>query len=895
MRHLILSAGAAALMLSSCGERSSAPAYIYSCDDFTVYADSVVQGQFVARAVSPLEITSNYRSPDAAGASPVARFRFSLNSRDNEMTPAQFHTALIGRGGEPVTYEFGSTKADAPVDETLSDTLRLNTPWTIRLDMRPVLRAFARDGKYVTPTGDVIDADDFKGVWVAGSVEPLSWDFENLYGKHDRKLKDRGDSIFEVTINMNPPSPRTADPVGWRIERENPDFPTFEAPQTLPVACYNMAIADIALNQRADSLYNTGKEWEGVWTRDMSYSIYLSLGYLDPQRSMNCLRKKVKDGRIIQDTGTGGAWPVSSDRVCWAIAAWELYNITGDKQWLAEAFDVVEATLMDDLEVVWDPAHSLMHGEQSYLDWREQTYPRWMQPADIYGSMCLGTNVVFARAFKIAAEMARELGRDDKLNAADYHAKISRAINDNLWIPNLGYYSEYLYCQPFPIQSMATDNLGQSLAVLFSVASPDMSASLLERTPLTPWGTPSVWPQQPDIKPYHNDAVWPFVQAFWNLAAAKSRNATALEAGLGAIYRAQAMFGTNKELFVAHNGDYRGTAVNSDAQLWSCTGSAAMVFRVFAGMEFHPDGIVFHPVVPAIFTGAKRIKGFRYRDAVIDVTVNGTGDKIASFAIDGKPAEGFRFPADLKGAHKVEITMANNAIRRADINVGPQTWMPATPVVKWSNPRTADITNSNPTLTYQVMLNGVFEQQIVQDSYSLYEAPAFTAINFVPVRDERVFGFSPRPHFFIPAGSERIVQLEEFATAGTSLIKNHDKAAKVVEVTTQTNTQIDCRITMPQSGKWWLSVRYANGSGPINTENKCAIRTLLVNGERIGAIVMPQRGTDEWLSTGYSNMLPVELRVGENVITIAYRTPANVNMNGEVNTALLDYIRLIKN
>ncbi|WP_221935993.1 hypothetical protein, partial [Klebsiella pneumoniae] len=133
------------------------------------------------------------------------------------------------------------------------------------------------------------------------------------------------------------------------------------------------------------------------------------------------------------------------------------------------------------------------------------------------------------------------------------------------------------------------------------------------------------------IKPYHNDAVWPFVQAYWNLAAAKVKNMEAFTTGLGAIYRSAALFGTHKELYVSSNGDYRGTAVNSDAQLWSATGSAAMIYRVIAGMEFGVDGIEFAPFVPAALTGDKTISGFRYRDAMLNITIKGTGDKVVSF------------------------------------------------------------------------------------------------------------------------------------------------------------------------------------------------------------------------------------------------------------------------
>ena len=57
------------------------------------------------------------------------------------------------------------------------------------------------------------------------------------------------------------------------------------------------------------------------------------------------LRKVNKNGRIIQDTGTGGAWPCSTDRMIWAVAAWELYKVTGDKDWLQQAYMIIKTPL----------------------------------------------------------------------------------------------------------------------------------------------------------------------------------------------------------------------------------------------------------------------------------------------------------------------------------------------------------------------------------------------------------------------------------------------------------------------------------------------------------------------------------------------------------------------
>ncbi len=66
---------------------------------------------------------------------------------------------------------------------------------------------------------------------------------------------------------------------------------------------------------------------------------------------------------------------------------------------------------------------------------------------------------------------------------------------------------------------------------------------------------------------------------------------------------------------------------------------------------------------------------------------------------------------------------------------------------------------------------------------------------------------------------------------------------------------------------------------------------LYINGQEAGAIVMPQRGIDEWLSTGFSNMLRIKLKEGVNELSLRHEID---NMNGTVNTALLQYVRIIR-
>lgn len=874
---------------------------IFSCKQFKVYPDSVVQGKYSAVALSPYKIVTNYKSANTSGSAPVAEFRFSINSRDNEMHPDLVHRERVDQPSGKV-FAFGDTKGEPTTEDladVMNDTLPTNHKWTVRVDMRPMLRAFRDYGRYVTPTGDTIAAEDFQGVWICGSVSPMNWDFDNLWNDTQRKLKDRGDSIYEVTIPLNPPVAERPDPTGWAIEKPVEGFPQYSSDQTLVDACWNMAMDEVHSNLRPDSAYSAGKEWEGVWTRDVSYSIWLSLAVLDPQGAQRSLMAKVDSlGRIIQDSGTGGSWPVSSDRQVWALAAWEIYCVTGDRDFLAKAYDIVCRSLEADVHTVLDRSTSLMHGEQSYLDWRQQTYPYWMQPADIYESMCLGTNVVFARAFAVRGMMARELGVEPPrlpVNSADIQA----SVNDLMWNPRQGYYASYLYSSPYPIQSPTTDNLGQALAVIFDVATPQMGASIISHTPVLPYGTPSVFPQQADVRPYHNDAVWPFVQAFWNVAAAQVRNYDAVNTGLAAIYRAAALFATNKELMVASTGDFRGTAVNSDAQLWSACGNAAMPLRVFAGMRFHPEGISFNPLVPENYPGTKRIKGLGYRGGTLDVTIRGTGHTITAVKIDGKACKQAFLPAPTDSAHHtVEITLDNNtpAPNPSAINfIDAQEWLTPVPMVAWTSALKARMTDEVPGATFNISLNGVLDTNTTDNLFATDAPHSFTQVNVTATgMPGGPSSFSPRPHYIIPEGTAIILPAKEFAPAGTTLVKDSASAAEFVEMTLTRNTRVNFELTVPSDGRYFVDLNYSNGSGPVNTWSRCAIRTLLVNGQEAGAIVMPQRGLNQWLATGWSNMLQVDLKAGRNILTVEYVPQYNMNMDGKVNTALVRYMRLIE-
>ncbi len=162
-----------------------------------------------------------------------------------------------------------------------------------------------------------------------------------------------------------------------------------------------------------------GKQWPFVWTRDVSYSIDLGLWRLDAARARASLLFKISPPRagpassglyVMQDTGSGGSWPISTDRVVWFLGARHLLD---DHAFADTVYPALTDTLAQDRRYIFEPRVGLYRGETSFLDWREQTYPASTAHDVVFiaQSFALSTNVLHYQALQLAANMARERGR----------------------------------------------------------------------------------------------------------------------------------------------------------------------------------------------------------------------------------------------------------------------------------------------------------------------------------------------------------------------------------------------------------------------------------------------------------------------------------------------------
>ena len=877
------------MLISGTGiAQSSKP--IYSSTAYTLYPDRVVQGKYTAKAASTTELTSDYRSPANRYKSAVVEFKFSINGKDNEMVSGvNHHFTCTAQSNETPLIVFGAP--DAAQKATPKDVyLKASTQFKIRLDLRDVLKAFKEQGYYTCFNGEKIYKNDFKGVFVAGNTAPMIWDFNNLVNHAELELKDPdGDGIYETTLILNKPEDENKIASSWKLSRDVSAFPQYHSPYKITDAIYNLGLEEMEKAVEPDSTFRTGKEWGGVWTRDISYSIILSMAVLQPKVAVYSLLRKVKDGRIIQDTGTGGAYPVSSDRMIWAVAAFEVYKVTGDEEWLKKAYAIIKKSADDDAVNVYDSQTGLVRGESSFLDWREETYPRWMQPADIYESECLGTNVVHMQVNKVLAAMANLLHDPAASVYYQRYLTIKKGIAAHLWLPEKGYYGQYLYGRDFKTLSPRSEALGEALAVYFGAADAQRAQQVIANTPVNAFGIPCIYPQIPGILPYHNKAVWPFVETYWALASAKAGNETSVLRAMSAVYRPAALFLTNKENFVTGDGDYAGTQINSSNMLWSLSGNIALVYKVLFGMHYNENSLQFEPFVPRALGGERSLTHYKYRGAILNISMSGFGNRITSITMDGKELAGGIVQANLKGEHTIKIVLANN-ILTGKSNIQPDYTALETPVVTYNNGKLS--WGAAPgTVSYKILKDGKTLATTKTLSYAV--PPTLYAEYQVRSVDAKGVGsFNSEPVDVIPANAIQTTEVEDVA-GKSELPYQGFSGSGFVEISKTKNTTVTIPVTVREDGVYALDFRYANGNGPVNTENKCAIRTLDVDGHFAGTEVFPQRGKGEWSDWGFSNPVKVRLLKGKHTLNLQFKD-ANENMNGEVNQAMLDYLRLVR-
>jgi len=192
-------------------------------------------------------------------------------------------------------------------------------------------------------------------------------------------------------------------------------------------------------------------------------------------------------------------------------------------------------------------------------------------------------------------------------------------------------------------------------------------------------------------------------------------------------------------------------------------------------------------------------------------------------------------------------------------------------------------------VSYQILFNGKLFGTTNAGNYPLVENK-YGEYQVIAVDKKQVPSFASEP---IAYYNEILIYEAEKHANQSNLNYQGFSGNGFVETSKTVNPNLLLPIEIKEDGNYAIDIKYANGNGPTNTENKCAIRTLRLNKNSIGTIIFPQRGTKEWSNWGFSNSVQTFIKKGIYQLELRLED-YNDNMNEQINQAMIDYIRIIK-
>ena len=842
---------------------------------FTIKNDAVEEGSYKSTALSPTKLVSNYPMETETGIKQPIVFKLSLNGDDNEGGIGQDHHLIIPGG---LTEFYAPTLLfGQPIPLLPGNPADLDMPINVhfRVDLRSILNDFSRQGFTVTPTSDTIFTADFQGLYIAGNQAPLTWFWDQGKPSEDVKFQDAdNDSIYELSLRFKPPVLKN-EARKWELQSDLSNYPKFSSPQApLLEALTSLALEEAELNIRDDGAFSAGKEWGGVWTRDVSYATQLSLAYLFPEASKASLRAKLApNGRIIQDTGTGGAWPISSDRHVWILAAWEIYLATGDAEWLEEIRGPALLSLKEDILWNRDPISGLLLGETSFEDWREQTYPPWMSPSDIHASHALSTNMIFKRALEIGLALAS----NDREATTAWPGLIQRLdanIITHFWDEELEAPTAYMISAPAWLPARHRSSLGESLAILYGNSFKPVASQMVASYPRTLYGTPVISHQLPHSPPYHNQAIWPFVEAYALLAAKQVDDQAAYRHSFRGLTRAAGLFLTHRENYHFATGRPDQTEINSDRQLWSVAAWLSAIYKGLFGLQIVPnfvdDGfdLIVEPNNPFEWNEFS-LTDLTLHDTELSIKLTGTGSTIVSFIVNGEKLDAGT-PLPLNGKMlDIEIQLeGSQPIRKLETH---QFLQPSIPAATWQGDTLYWLASSDQAI---LELNG----RILDTLRSSPLVMPDTLSGFFTLRT------------LSEAGLKSLPSQPNYLGASATLVLTSQEPY-FIEMG-KDNYFIRMGFTLQSAGNYLIRFVYSNGAGPINTGNTCGLAKLKVNDWWLEQMVSFPH-TNSWDNWQTTNWLKANFQAGENAIVLDQESLPVQNMNGKINVFRVRSVEIV--
>ncbi len=613
------------------------------------------------------------------------------------------------------------------------------------------------------------------------------------------------------------------------------------------------SLANAAMSHASDS---------GFASSLNSYQLIALLPLGDADESQQALRSLVDSEQMrvmtVGHTSSPRQWPMSdADRLIWAQAAKDLYFTHAHEDWGTYAAKVIDRSLTSDLRVLTSPDSPFMLGIPALDSLKlDEYYAPWMLPAEKMSAMSFRVNLAAQRALCSLALLTPEnsaVSMERRHNMLRRANELGRQLLSRYWVPRLSMCASALYGLPDPVSSPVADVEANLLAAATGAFSPSIARDIIR----------SVDPSTLSSLQLASLAV-----ASAEVARSYPDDATGFSSLMNCL------------ILLSRN-------LNSGIDTDEVCAVSSLVIKALFGITSTPGSLKLRPVVPAQLHSGLNLTGFRWRNATLNITIVGSGSRVSDITLDSRTLESNEIPASLIGEHNVVVnmTMASNETRPVKpAEPTPTAQIPPVPAVNLSRNR-LDILNYSDTLSYVVIDNGHYFDNISSPSLSLPTDSVARILMIEAENREGITGWSARP--LIAAGNKSIITLqpEETLRHVSRGRAGRNDAKRFVELSPDRNLNITLTAEVPSTGEYLISLHYA----AMPRSGCAALRTLFVNGLRCGTFILPPPYGGE----GWSNTLKATLRQGSNTISLIFMLPDNLNPDDARNTLLLDCVRMI--
>lgn len=452
---------------------------------------------------------------------------------------------------------------------------------------------------------------------------------------------------FEWRDNNYGDMTRVADRVEmWRSSVEPGRFPQLRTGFRTVDAAFELAMETFQRNSSGEfSLPGETGLWSagyfqgsglgfGSWRRDTCHIALRSGNLLDPKVARASLVHVADAG--FDNGSDGDSLP--------AVAVWDYVLATGDESLPSAIWSELAATAAN-LDARFDESRSLVRAPQA-------TSNDLFDEPEV-GGYALSTEIYSMQTYAALAKMASLPHVQDVRGAmwAQRSDTMRRAITNQYWNSDFGYFTSG------PVGTEAHrrglwETSGAEAAV-WGHLTPEADAytgsvlRALRKVAMSEYGI-VLYPHR-DADDHFSRSVWYCWQAGFARAAAREGDAALVHQLVAQQVRAVIRNKTYYEVTNALSGE----SWRWPGQLWHAAGFASLILSGVLGIRYDADGMSFGPAVSAEFDGLS-LDGLRYRDAVLDIEVRGSGTQ-ASIMMDGRPVP--KVATNVTGRHVVTITM----------------------------------------------------------------------------------------------------------------------------------------------------------------------------------------------------------------------------------------------